>query len=128
MRAFMHADHLKLMFPMGWTVATMAWGVLEGKEYLSSQQFDGKSNLAWAIQTLEYGLEFLLDCSFGNGEFVAQVRHCFTQHCLRYGLLSHIRCVRGDHLSRSTLCPPTLALLYRCKSRVIELQLKDSKL
>ena len=70
----MHADHLKLMFPMGWTVATMAWGIIDGQEYLASQRFDGKSNLQWALQTLEYGLEFLLDCSFDSGEFVAQVR------------------------------------------------------
>lgn len=62
------------MFPMGWTVATMAWSIIDGQEYMASQQYDGKSNLQWAVQTLEYGLRFLLDCSFGNGEFVAQVR------------------------------------------------------
>lgn len=70
----MHADHLKLMFPMGWTLSTMAWGIIDGKEMLKKQQFDGASNLKWAVGTLEYGLEFLLDCSFDNGEFVAQVR------------------------------------------------------
>ena len=70
----MHADHLKLMFPMGWTLSTMAWGIIDGKEMLKKQQFDGASNLKWAVGTLEYGLEFLLDCYFENGEFVAQVR------------------------------------------------------
>lgn len=70
----MHADHLKLMFPMGWTIATMAWGILDGQALLTKQSYDGKSNLAWALETLEYGLEFLLDCSFDDGEFVYQVR------------------------------------------------------
>lgn len=58
---------------MGWTISTMAWSIIDGQQWLTNQQYDGKSNLQWAIQTLEYGLEFLLDCSFENGEFVAQV-------------------------------------------------------
>lgn len=70
----MHADHLKLMFPMGWTISTMAWSIIDGKDMLQSQKFDGSTNLKWAIQTLEYGLSFLLDCAFDDGEFVAQVR------------------------------------------------------
>lgn len=61
------------MFPMGWTVATLAWSVIDGQQLLSGQQFDGKSNLQWGLETLEYGLGFLLDCSFDSGEFVAQV-------------------------------------------------------
>ena len=60
---------------MGWTVSTMAWGILDGYQLLSKQTYDGQSNLAWALETLEYGLRFLLDCSYDDGEFVAQVRH-----------------------------------------------------
>lgn len=67
------ADHLKLMFPMGWTITTIAWSIIDGQELLSSQQYESKSNLQWAIETLEYGLEFLLDCSLDNGDFVFQV-------------------------------------------------------
>ena len=59
---------------MGWTLSTMAWGIIDGKEMLQKQSFDGSSNLKWAIGTLEYGLSFLLDCSYDDGEFVAQVR------------------------------------------------------
>ena len=69
----MHAGHLKLMFPMGWTIATLAWGILDGYQLLAKQTYDGQTNLAWGLETLEYGLEFLLDCSFDDGEFVAQV-------------------------------------------------------
>jgi hypothetical protein len=70
----MHADHLKLVFPMGWTVSTLAWGIIDGADLLRAQTFDGDNNLRWAISTLEYGLKFLLDCSYDGGEFVAQVR------------------------------------------------------
>ena len=52
----------------------MAWSILDGKEMLQKQQFDGSNNLKWAIGTLEYGLKFLLECAFDDGEFVAQVR------------------------------------------------------
>ena len=88
----MHADHLKLMFPMGWTVSTMAWGILDGYQLLSKQTYDGQTNLAWALETLEYGLQFLLDCSYENGEFVAQVRHLaylstFSSFCVTSTLL-----------------------------------------
>ena len=57
----------------------MAWSIIDGQELLSSQQYDGKSNLQWAIETLEYGLEFLLDCSLDNGDFVFQVCNDFCQ-------------------------------------------------
>jgi Glycosyl hydrolase family 9 len=70
----MHADHLKLMFPMAWTLSTMAWTILDGRELLQQQQFDGRNNLQWGVKTLEYGLSFLLDCAFDDGEFVYQVR------------------------------------------------------
>lgn len=65
------------MFPMGWTLSTMAWAILNGKDLLQSQNFDGTSNLKWAVSALEYGLKFLLDCSYDDGEFVAQVRQYF---------------------------------------------------
>ena len=62
------------MFPMAWTVANMAWAMVDGKEMLQDTYYDDKTNWEWAVQTLEYGAEFLLDCSFGDGEFVVQVR------------------------------------------------------
>lgn len=69
------------MFPMGWTLTTMAWSILDGQQLLAQQQYDGKTNLQWGLQTLEYGLEFLLDCSFDDGEFVFQVRSLVTTSC-----------------------------------------------
>jgi hypothetical protein len=79
--ACMHADHLKLMFPMAWTISTMAWTILDGHQLLQTQQFDGSSNLQWAIKSLEHGLSFLLECAYDNGEFVYQVRQLFGHFC-----------------------------------------------
>lgn len=73
-------DHLKLVFPMAWTIATMAWSVLDSHSLLGSQNFDGNNNKKWALDSLEYGLEFLLDCSYDNGEFVAQVGNTEVDH------------------------------------------------
>jgi hypothetical protein len=69
-----HADHLKLMFPMAWTITTLAWSIIDGQDMLQTTRYDGRSNHEWAMQTLQYGAEFLLKCSFADGEFVIQVR------------------------------------------------------
>ena len=68
------ADHLKLVFPMAWSVTSMAWAMRDGRRLLTHTHFDGSSNWEWGMQTLEYGVNFLLNCDFGNGEFLAQVR------------------------------------------------------
>lgn len=67
------ADHLKLMFPMCWTVSHMAWAMAEGKRMLKSAEYDGVSNWDAACHSLEHALEFLLNCYISPGEFVAQV-------------------------------------------------------
>lgn len=69
----MHADHLKLVFPLAWSVTNMAWAMRDGRRLLTHTHFGGSSNWEWGMQTLQYGVDFLLACDFGNGEFVAQV-------------------------------------------------------
>jgi hypothetical protein len=77
-----HADHLKLMFPMCWSVVQIAWAMIDGLEILKGGTFDGKSNYAWALQTLIHGVNFLLRCHYKDDAFVIQVRHLtLTAHC-----------------------------------------------
>lgn len=54
-------------------MTNIAWAMLDGKDLLQAGSFDGKTNWEWAMQTLEYGMEFLLKCKFENGQFVTQV-------------------------------------------------------
>ncbi|NJR43054.1 MAG: hypothetical protein HC767_10750 [Akkermansiaceae bacterium] len=65
---------MKLVFPMGWTISNIAWAMVDGKQVLQKGRFDNNDNWHWARKTLEHGLDFLLACSFDDGEFVAQVR------------------------------------------------------
>ena len=69
------------MFPMAWTIANMAWAMIDGETMLKTSTYDDQSNWEWAVQTLEYGAEFLLRCSFDDGEFVVQVS--FSHYQLR---------------------------------------------
>jgi hypothetical protein len=59
---------------MAWSVTNMAWAMRDGRRLLSHTAHDGRSNWDRGMRTLQHGVEFLLDCSFPNGEFVAQVR------------------------------------------------------
>jgi hypothetical protein len=68
-----HADHLKLIFPMCWAVAQIAWAMVDGEDVLRSGIYDGKTNQAWALQTLLHGVEFLLKCHVKADAFVIQV-------------------------------------------------------
>jgi hypothetical protein len=70
------ADHLKLMFPMCWSVVQIAWAMIDGIDILKRGTFDGKSNYAWALQTLIHGVNFLLKCHYKDDAFVIQVRCC----------------------------------------------------
>jgi hypothetical protein len=67
------ADHLKLTFPLCWTVCQIAWAMIDGKEMLKSSFYDDESNWKWARQTLEHGLDYLIKCHVSPGCFVAQV-------------------------------------------------------
>jgi hypothetical protein len=62
------------MFPMCWTVAQIAWAMIDGKQMLKAGKFDGKTNWEWAVQTLEHALDFMFRCHLKPGSFVAQVR------------------------------------------------------
>ena len=70
------ADHLKLMFPFFWAVTQLAWAMLDGKDILQSGKFGGgpQSNWDWALQTLLFGVEFLLRCHSKDDALVIQVR------------------------------------------------------
>jgi hypothetical protein len=65
---------MKLVFPMSWSVAQLAWSMVDGEDMLKRGTFDGKSNWHWAMRTLEHGLSFLFRCHLTFGSFVAQVR------------------------------------------------------
>jgi hypothetical protein len=67
------ADHLKLMFPMSWAIANMAWAMEDGKSMLKNARFQGRSNWDWGKQSLQHGLSFLLKCHIRSNEFVVQV-------------------------------------------------------
>jgi hypothetical protein len=69
----MSADHLKLMFPMSWTVSHIAWSMAEGKSMLKGARWDGRSNWDAAVHSLDHALDFLFRCYIKPGEFVAQV-------------------------------------------------------
>lgn len=53
----------------------MAWAMRDGRRLLTHTQYDGNSNWEWGMRTLEYGVQYLLDCTFEDGEFVAQVHN-----------------------------------------------------
>lgn len=44
------ADHLKLSFPLGFTLANMAWAMIDGKQMLQRGSYQGRSNWHWAVQ------------------------------------------------------------------------------
>lgn len=74
------ADHLKLVFPMCWSVTQVAWSMISGETLLKDGRFDGHSNWHWAVQTLTHGLDFLAKCHVKPDTFVVQVRllNCFV--------------------------------------------------
>lgn len=62
------------MFPMCWTVAQIAWAMIDGADVLKAATYGGKSNYAWAMQTLVHGVDFLMRCHYRDDSFVVQVR------------------------------------------------------
>ena len=104
MSFYVYAGHLKLMFPMAWAITNMAWAMIDGRTMLETATYHDETNWDWAAQTLEYGAEFLLKCSFDNGEFVVQVclqykpRRTFTD-CIA------TTCFYSQHPEVLTSCP-----------------------
>lgn len=73
------ADHLKLVFPLCWVVAQIAWAMHAGDAELKKGRFEDQTNWQWALQTLLHGIEFLLKCHVKPGVFVAQVRCAYPR-------------------------------------------------
>ena len=67
------ADHLKLMFPLFWSVMNIAWGMADGAYWLRNANFQKESNYTWAMQTLLHGLDFMQRCHYARDKLVIQV-------------------------------------------------------
>lgn len=112
------ADHLKLVFPLCWSMVQIAWSMHSGEAVLKKGTFDKQTNWQWSLQTLLHGLDFLFKCHLKPDSFVAQVRTlpvsscCMCSVCLfwqqlgvpKHTLGSHQRCTLGVHqLDKNTL-------------------------
>ncbi|KAK9809025.1 hypothetical protein WJX72_008102 [[Myrmecia] bisecta] len=68
-------DHLKLMFPMGYTFTTLAYGLLEFEQgYQAAGVYDT------ALATLKWATDFLVKCHVSPFQFVAQVGDTNLDH------------------------------------------------
>ena len=94
-RAACCADHLKLVFPMFWTVTQLAWTMVDGEDVLrSAMRGGGKSNnWDWAMQTLLHGVDFILRCHVAPDALVVQVRSIRRGDCCGQLALLQLRSV-----------------------------------
>lgn len=105
-----HADHLKLMFPLCWTMVQIAWSMHSGAAVLKNGTFDSQTNWHWSMQTLLHGLEFLFKCHLKPGVFVAQVGSLFRYMSGQYRISSIVSndswssaFVHGTHLGKHAI-------------------------
>jgi hypothetical protein len=62
------ADHVKFVFPAAWTLAVLAWQIIEfGAGFAASGQ------LPYALDNLRWGADFLMRCRLSDTLIVAQV-------------------------------------------------------
>ena len=70
------ADHVKFNFPAAWTVAVLAWEVIEfGGGFTASGQ------LPYALDNLRWGADYLIRCRISENVTIAQVTAVVLEYC-----------------------------------------------